>query len=240
MSGKALLVNPSISKDRQQADDPSERSTNIKLKNARLAIIDDEDDVREALAFQLSTAGFNVTAHRSPYELISATDAPEVACIVADIFMPELNGLELLEKLRETRSPVPVILITGHGQLSIGVRAIKAGAFDAFQKPVDEETLLSAVKQAIALSFERRKKSNRRAMLERRFIALPPRQREVFFLLTAGLSNKQVGAELLISERTVKAHRESLRRNLGIDSLAELSRLAEFLQSSPARSCSRA
>ena len=88
-----------------------------------------------------------------------------IACIVADIFMPALNGLDLLEKLRETGNPVPVILITGLGHMSMGVRAMKAGAFDAFQKPVREEALFCAVRQAIAFSFEHQKMSNRRAVL---------------------------------------------------------------------------
>jgi FixJ family two-component response regulator len=236
MWSKTSIANTFASKDLKQADEPAERSRSNVLKQARVAILDDDDTVREALTYQLRTAGFNVTTLASAYELLDATDASEFACIVADIFMPGLNGLELLEKLREIGDLVPVVLITGQGHMSVGVRAIKAGAFDALQKPVDEETLLNAVKRAIELSRGRLEMSNRRAILERRFIALPPRQREVFSLLTAGLSNKQVGAELLVTERTVKAHRASLRQNLGIDSLAELSRVAELLQISPDRS----
>jgi two-component system, LuxR family, response regulator FixJ len=239
MSGRTLIANTSTSNNRQQDGTLAERSKDNLLRQARVAILDDEETVRTALTFQLSTAGFNVTALGSACELFNTGGALEFACIVADIFMPQLNGLVLLEKLREAGNPVPVVLITGQGHMSIGVRAMKAGAFDALQKPIDEEALLNAVKQAIELSLKSQQMSNRRAMLEKQLGALPRRQREVFSLLTAGFSNKEVGAELLISERTVKAHRRLLRENLGIDSLAELSRVAELLQISPNQPHSR-
>jgi FixJ family two-component response regulator len=194
-----------------------------------LAVVEDDDRVREALAFQLSTAGFQVISFASAEELLAGHVA-NFDCVIADIFLPRLNGLQLQARLREVSGFVSIVFITGRGDLTLGVEAMKRGAVDVLEKPLDTETLLGAIARGIALSRGERTQRLRRVELEARFKSLPARQREVFTLITAGLLNKQVAAEMRITERTVKVHRERLRRKMGADSLAELSRMAEILQ----------
>lgn len=195
-----------------------------------VAIVDDDEGVRQALAFQINTAGFQVVSYSSAHEFLTGKDTSDFDCVVADIFLPRMNGLELQNRLRETGKFMSVVFITGRGDMSIGVHAMRAGAVDVLEKPFDDEALLTAIEHGVQRSRARRRDHAKHFDLERRFIALPARQREVFTLITAGLLNKQAAAELGISERTVKVHRERLRRKMGADSLAELSRMAEILQ----------
>jgi FixJ family two-component response regulator len=205
------------------------------IEGASVAVVDDDERVREALAFQLNAAGFQVVSYSSARELLAAKDASNFDCIVADIFMPRMNGLELQDQLRETGKFVSIVFITGRGDMSIGVHAMRAGAVDVLEKPFDDEALLTAIEHGVQRSRAGRREHDQHFDLERRFSSLPARQREVFTLITAGLLNKQVAAELGISERTVKVHRERLRRRMGADSLAELSRMAGLLQIHPPR-----
>jgi FixJ family two-component response regulator len=200
-----------------------------------IAVVEDEERVREALAFQLRSAGFQVVPFSSAQDFL-AEDKCNFDCLVADIFLPAMNGLELQEQLKNAARFVPVVFITGRGDLAVGVEAMKRGAVDVLEKPVDDETILNAIARGVALSHTERARSTRRVDLEARFKSLPERQRQVFTLITAGLLNKQVAAEMRITERTVKVHRERLRRKMGADSLAELARIAELLQiHSPSR-----
>lgn len=194
-----------------------------------IALVEDEDRVREALACQLSSAGFQVVPFSSATDLL-AEDVCNFDCSIVDIFLPAMNGLELQEQLTQLGKFVPIVFITGRGDLMLGVEAMKRGAVDVLEKPVDDETILNAIARGVALSRAQRARSVRRVEVEARFKSLPPRQREVFALITARLLNKQVAAEMRITERTVKVHRERLRRKMGADSLAELSRMAEILQ----------
>jgi FixJ family two-component response regulator len=197
-------------------------------ESSRLAVVEDEERVREALAFQLSTAGFRLMCFASARELL-ARDLLDFDCIVSDIFLPEINGLDLLERMIGAGRSASIVFITGRGDLEIGVQAMKRGAVDVLEKPVGEQALLAAVARGVERTRTNRARYARRAELDVRFRSLPRRQREVFSLITAGLLNKQVAAELRITERTVKVHRERLRRKMGADSLAELSRMAEIL-----------
>jgi len=194
-----------------------------------IALVEDDDRVREALAFQLSSVGFRVVPFPTAEHLL-AGDVCSFDCLLADIFLPTMNGLELQEQLRQLTRFVPIVFITGRADLALGVEAMKRGAVDVLEKPLDDDALLDAIARGVALSRERRARSFRRLDLEARFKSLPARQRQVFTLITAGLLNKQVAAEMRITERTVKVHRERLRRKMGADSLAELSRMAEILQ----------
>jgi FixJ family two-component response regulator len=202
---------------------------------ASVAVVDDDERVREALAFQLNTAGFQVVSYSSAREFLTTNNASDFECVVVDVFLPKMNGLELQDQLRKTSKLASIVFITGRGDMSIGVHAMKAGAVDVLQKPFDDEALLTAIEQGVQRSRAGRKEHVHRLDLERRFSSLPARQREVFTLITTGLLNKQVAAELGISERTVKVHRERLRRKMGADSIAELSRMAGLLQIHPLR-----
>jgi RNA polymerase sigma factor (sigma-70 family) len=202
-------------------------------EGARVAVVDNDARALEALAFQVSTAGFIVASYASARELIASKDASNFDCVVAEIFLPRMNGLQLQEQLRESRNRASIVFIAERKDLSLVVLAMKAGAMDVLEKPVDDEALLTAIELGVLRSRARASEDALHLDLERRFHSLPPRQREVFALLTSGLLNKQVAAELGISERTVKVHRQRLRRKMGGDSLAELSRMAEILQVFP-------
>jgi FixJ family two-component response regulator len=204
------------------------RAAPASTESATVAVIEDDDATREALAFQLTTAGYQTASFASTSELL-ARDAGDFDCIIVDIFLPGMNGLQLQERLIGTSNSVSIVFITGRGDLAIGVQAMKRGAVDVLEKPVNDQELLSAVARGVERSRTVGIQRTRHADLDSRFRSLPARQREVFTLITAGLANKEVAAELRISERTVKVHRERLRRKLGVDSLAELSRIAEIL-----------
>jgi RNA polymerase sigma factor (sigma-70 family) len=195
-------------------------------------LVEDDERAREAFAFQLGTAGYHVVPFASGNGLLTQWSA-DFDCIVADIFLPGMNGLQLQERLINTNNPVSIVLITGRGDLAIGVHAMKRGAIDVLEKPIDDAALLAAVTKGVERSRAERVRHERHAALYERFRSLPARQRDVFTLITAGLPNKQVASELGISERTVKVHRERLRRKMGADSLAELARMAEVLEIQP-------
>jgi RNA polymerase sigma factor (sigma-70 family) len=200
-----------------------------------VAVVDNDERVREALVFQLNTAGFHVVSYPSAHEFLTAKNAGDFECVVADVFLPKMNGLELQDQLRRRGNFVSIVFMTGRSDMSIGVHAMRAGAVDVLEKPFDDEALLTAIEQGMQRSRAGRRERAQRLEVERRFSSLPTRQREVFTLITAGLLNKQVAAELGISEGTVKVHRERLRRKMGADSLAELSRMAGLLQIHPLR-----
>ena len=203
--------------------------TSSQPEDASVAVVEDDDGAREALAFQLSTAGYQTVSFPSAVDFL-ANNQRNFDCIVADIFLPMVNGLELQEQLIDSGNLVPIVFITGRGDLAIGVQAMRRGAVDVLEKPVEDQAILGAIARAVRQARADRASHVRHTELAARFNSLPVRQREVFTLITAGLLNKQVAAELGISERTVKVHRERLRRRMGADSLAELSRIAEILQ----------
>lgn len=221
-------VTPSAKTFRFNLGMPSASTEERAAELPRLAVVEDEQRVREALAFQLSTAGFEVMCFASAQDLLDC-DPIEFDCIVSDIFLPGINGLNLQEHLIGDGKFASIVFITGRGDLAVGVQAMRSGAVDVLEKPVSEQTLLEAVARGVERTRAERELHARRAELDVRFRSLPRRQREVFSLITAGLLNKQVAAELGITERTVKVHRERLRRHMGADSLAELSRMAEIL-----------
>ena len=199
-------------------------------ESAHVAVVDNDERAREAIALQVTTAGFKVASYASAHELLASENAKNFDCVVAEIFLPRMNGLQLQGQLMETRNFVSIVFITERDDLSLVVHAMRAGAVDVLGKPVDDEALLNAIERGVRRTRAQRMEHIQRAGLEERFRSLPPRQREVFGLITAGLLNKQVAAELGISERTVKVHRERLRRKMGADSLAELARMAGLLQ----------
>jgi FixJ family two-component response regulator len=201
--------------------------------NVKVAIIEDEESVRNALIFQLSTAGFAVVAYSSAEELLESTDAKDFDCVVADIYLPRMNGLQLQEELNRTIPYASIVFITGHGDLSLGMHAMRQGAVDFLEKPVDDQALLNSIGRGARLSRERRAEQFRRFEIEELERSLTSREREVFALITNGLLNKQVGAELGTTERTVKAHRASIMTKMGADSLADLVRMASILQMRP-------
>jgi two-component system, LuxR family, response regulator FixJ len=201
----------------------------------RLAVVEDDARMRQALSFQLGTAGFRVATYSSAEKFLEALAAMEVDCIVADIYLPRMNGLKLQEELNRTVPYASIVFITGHGDLSLGMHAMRKGAVDFLEKPLDDEALLSAIARGTDLSRKRRAERVQRIELEKRQSTLTPREGEVFLLITAGLLNKQVGAELGATERTIKAHRGQVMNKMHANSLADLVRMAGILQIHAAR-----
>jgi FixJ family two-component response regulator len=212
------------------AEDVQDTRTVATTGRIRVAIIEDDERVRQALVFQLSTAGFEVAPYSCAEELLEAADAKEFDCVVADIYLPKMNGLQLQEELNRTVPYASIVFITGHGDLSLGMHAMRKGAVDFLEKPVDDRALLSSITRGADLSRRRRAEHVQRTELEERQVSLTPREREIFALITTGLLNKQVGAQLGITERTVKAHRERVMHKMGAGSLADLVQIAGHLR----------
>jgi FixJ family two-component response regulator len=204
--------------------------TRKQIETVTLAVIEDDAPTREALAFQLGTAGFKVAAHPSAESFLNAASSKDIDCIVADICLPRMNGLELLTEMRQSAPFVSVVFVTGRGDMSLGVQAMREGAIDCLNKPVDDAALLDAVRRGIELCRMRRAEHMRLLELKEREKTLTPREHQVFALITSGLLNKQVGAQLGPAERTIKTHRGRVMTKMGAGSLADLVRMAETLQ----------
>lgn len=196
----------------------------------RVAVVEDDDRMRQALAFQVETAGISACAFASAEDFLKVANTSAFDCVVADIYLPKMNGLQLQEELYRTVPGASIVFITGHGDLSLGMHAMRKGAVDFLEKPVDEQSLLSSIARGARLWRERRAEQSERIAFEERRSTLTSREREVFALITTGLLNKQVAGELGTTERTIKAHRASVMDKMGAGSLADLVRMAGILR----------
>lgn len=188
-------------------------------------IVDDDRAAREGLGFLLSSLGLTTEAHGSGAELLARLGTQETGCILADVRMPGMTGLELLDELGRRGCPLPVIMITGHGDVPMAVRAMRAGAMDFFEKPVNGMALVERVNEALRLSSERAAAGRGRAALERRVASLTAREAEVARAVLAGRQNKQIAADLGIALKTVEIHRHNAMDKMGASSAADLVRL---------------
>ena len=189
-------------------------------------VVDDDASVRKSFGRLLRTAGYQVETFASADEFLSHPLSIEPGCLLLDLKMPGRNGLELQETLVAARKAIPIIFVTGHGDVSTSVRAMKGGAVDFLTKPYSAEDLLEAVERAIAKDKRDRRERAQLTDLETRARALTPREAEVLRLVVRGLLNKQVAAELGISEKTVKVHRARVMQKMRADSMADLVRMA--------------
>ncbi|MCK1710153.1 response regulator transcription factor [Bradyrhizobium sp. 143] len=192
-------------------------------------IVDDDRAVRESLGDLLRSMDYEVALYGSAPEFLKVELLDVPACLVLDVRLPGTNGLELQEYLARINIRLPVILMTGHGDIPMSVRGMKAGAVDFLTKPIRHQDLIDAVARAIQLDQDRRRESAQIAPWRERYALLTPRERQVMALVASGLMNKQVANELSISEVTVKMHRGSVMRKLGAKSAAMLARVAEAL-----------
>lgn len=194
-------------------------------------LIDDDDGVRQSVAFLLISAGFAVRTYDSAISFLASLGAVQPGCVVTDIRMPGMSGLELQRELGKRRIGRPVILMTGHADVPLAVEAMKAGAIDFIEKPFDDEVLIEAIKAAFAHYAQQEGQRDEAAAIAAKLQALTPREREVLDGLVAGLPNKTIAYDLGISARTVEVHRANLMTKMGARNLSELVRMVFITRS---------
>ena len=192
-------------------------------REAVVHVIDDDDAARDSLAFLLDTAGFCVRTYESAVVFLGELARVEPGCIISDVRMPEITGLELLRRLRDQKIDWPVIVMTGQGDVTLAVELIKAGALDFIEKPYHHEELLGAVRSAVMDTSDAREEE--KAEVRKRLAGLSPIERQVLAALTAGQPNSAIAVELAISPRTVEVHRASILTKMQAKSLSHLVRM---------------
>lgn len=206
-------------------------------EKAKVALIDDDEPILDSLQLYLRRRGLAVSCFQSGADFLEALNAgAEFQCVVTDVRMPRMTGLELQRVLSERYRSLPLILITGHGDIAMAVTAVKAGAFDFIEKPIDEGRLAASIHDAIEANRGVLADERQLAELEKRFADLSERQRQVVELAVQGLSNKEIGLQLSISPRTVEHYRESAMERMQATRFAELIQMVVRLKAQKARS----
>jgi FixJ family two-component response regulator len=193
-------------------------------------IVDDDDSLRRALDSLLRSVGLQTRAYGSAREFLDSKREDQPGCMVVDVRLPGLSGLDFQEQLANFGVHLPAVIITGHGDIPMSVRAMKAGAVDFLAKPFRDQDMLDAVAVALKRDTDRRTAERGTAMVKDRFATLSPREQQVMMLVTAGKMNKQVAGELGLSEITVKIHRGAAMRKMNARTLADLVRMADTLK----------
>lgn len=194
-----------------------------------VAVIDDDESIRRSLVRSIEAAGYIVEAYASAADFLASVVVEVVSCVVCDLLMPGVNGLQLQDLLRGNFPFLSIIFVTGHGDIPASVSAMKAGAVDFLEKPIKRSALLEAIGNAVERTKRMRTEVEETGELKRQYERLTPREREVFVLVSAGLLNKQVAAQLGAAEKTVKQHRGSIMRKMKAESLADLVMMANRL-----------
>ena len=191
-------------------------------------IIDDDPSIRKSLSLLLSSHGFETECYSCSEEFLSRLPIEGIGCILLDLQMDGINGLELQEKLSQHDKQLPIIFLSGQGNISSTVRALRAGAITFLEKPCLEDELLKAISEAMTISQKRVKENQSLDQARQKLNALTPREREVLKLVVTGMLNKQVAGELSITEHTVKLHRQHITEKLGVKSVAEIVRITQL------------
>lgn len=194
-----------------------------------VAIIDDDEQILKYLAELIRSVGLDVKTFISANEYLESDIFGAPGCMILDVRMPGLNGLDFQARLVEAGIIIPIIFITGHGNISMSVRALKRGAVDFLEKPIEDQVLLDAVHRAVDIDRHARREKNELDVIRNHYDSLTVREREVFNLVVDGLLNKQIAYELEISEKTVKVHRARVMHKMGATSLADLVKMSEKL-----------
>jgi len=197
----------------------------MKTPAACVFIVDDDEAVRSSVRFLIRSVGLQAQGYASAQEFLAAYDPRHPGCLLLDVRMPGMSGLELQQELNRRGATIPVVFITGHGDVPMAVEAMQQGAFDFLQKPFRDQDLLDRVQRALARDTESRSRLAARAEILARLATLTPRETEVLQLITRGKANKVVGAELGVSQRTVEIHRAHVMEKMNASSLAELVRM---------------
>ena len=197
--------------------------------NPYVCVVDDDQSTRESLSNLLRSTGLNVQTFASAHEFLTSQRPDAPSCLVLDVRLPGLSGLELQQRLAEGDMAMPIIFITGHGDIPMTVQAMKAGAVEFLSKPFRDQALLDAIQQALARDRAAHEQRAQREELRRRYHSLTPRERDVLALVVTGLLNKQIAGELGTSEASVKVHRQHVMAKMGAGSLAALVRMADRL-----------
>ncbi len=192
-------------------------------------VVDDDESMRVALAYLFRSMDIDVMVFKSAAEVLSSKLPDIPCCMVLDVRLPGVSGLEFQDQLARNGVPIPIVFMTGHGDIPMSVRAMKAGAVDFLTKPFRDQDMLDAVMRALSVDRERRKIEEGLSELRGRFESLTPRQSELFRLVTLGLMNKQIAGLLAVSEVTVKIHRGIMMKKMEARSVADLVRMAETL-----------
>ena len=203
--------------------------------SAVVHVIDDDESVRHALAFLLATSGMAVQVHESGTAFLETLDKLQGGCVLTDIRMPGIDGLELQRRLIERGIKLPVIVMTGHGDVPLAVEAMKAGALDFIEKPFDDNVLLTAIRSALDRYNEEGQRETEATQITAKLNALSARERQVLEGLVAGRPNKTIAYDLDISPRTVEIHRANVMTKMGAGSLSELVRMALLVDLIPAK-----
>jgi two-component system, LuxR family, response regulator FixJ len=194
--------------------------------DAVVHLVDDDEEVRQSLAFLLMTTGLAVRTHESAAAFLDAIDSLQPGCVVSDVRMPGIDGLELLRRLQGMDTRLPVIIITGHADVPLAVQAMKAGAIDFIEKPFDDEVLLAAIRKALDQYRSADRRDTSVAQSQAKLQALSVRERQVLTGLLAGKSNKAIAFDLKLSPRTVEVHRANIMTKMEVSSLSALVRMA--------------
>src|SRR5581483_7421052 len=200
------------------------------VARVKVAVIEDHQSMRNALERLLRASSFETACFASADDFLRAADCSAFDCAVVDVHLPGKSGLQLQTEMRRKAPFTSLIFITGHADLALGVRAMREGAIDFLEKPVNDQTLIEAIHRGAVRSRQRRAAFDEESELRRRCDLLTPREHEVFALITKGLLNKQAGAQLGTTERTIKAHRARVMEKMGAESLADLVRMAGALE----------
>jgi len=205
-------------------------ATNPPDEQSVVYVVDDDADVREGLKALLQSVSLHCETFASTREFLRRDPVEAASCLILDVRLPGPSGLDFQAELAERHIDIPIIFITGHGDIRMSVRAIKNGAVEFLTKPVREQDLLDAVRVALEQDRARREHERRRGELMSRFVLLSEREREVMSFVVRGLLNKQIAGEMKLSEVTVKVHRHKLMRKLSAKSVPDLVRMAELLR----------
>lgn len=197
--------------------------------NSKIFLIDDDEEIRSGISLLLKSLGYNIESFKSVDELLEYSDYSGPGCILLDVFLGEESGLELQSKIEINFETLPIIFITGQGNIPMSVEAMKKGAINFLQKPIDDKELMKAIEEALTRSDERIKKQNEIEKFKSLVNSLTAREYEIFRYVITGMLNKQIGFDLGIAEHTVKNHRLKITEKLGVKSVAEMIYIAEKL-----------